>query len=436
MYNIAVIGTGYVGLTAGIGLANFGSSVLGLDIDKDKIDMLEHGEMPIYELGMKELLNKNVTAGRLKFSFEIEKGIRWADIVFVGVGTPQQEDGSADLSALFDVVETIGKNLNRYKIIVIKSTVPVGTNEKVSERIKNLNYNNVDFDVVSNPEFLREGKAMYDFLHPDRVVIGTNNPRPIEAMKKIYRPLYLNEVPFVFTDFRTAETIKYASNCFLATKVAFINELARFCDSAGANIQMVTQAMGKDGRIGSKFLHPGPGYGGSCFPKDTNSLSKFAKDLNVSMPILDATIVSNEFQKKYTVKRIVNAFGSSRIINKRIAILGLSFKADTDDMRDASSIIIINELLKEKVNICVFDPQAIENAKSIWNNAIEYAESEYDAVKNADAVIILTEWNQFRNLDLARVIKLMRGKMFFDFRNIYKRTEVEEIGAEYYGMGT
>ncbi len=435
MHNIAVIGTGYVGLTAAIGLADFGSNVLGLDVNQEKIEMLQDGKMPIYEAGMQQIMDKNVREGRLRFSHEIDSGIQWADIIFVGVGTPQADDGSADLSALHIVAKTIGENLNRYKIVVIKSTVPIGTNEEVYNIIEKYNAKHMEFDIVSNPEFLREGRAMYDFLHPDRVVVGSNNLRPIETLKKVYRPLYLNEVPFVFTDLRTAEMIKYASNCFLATKVAFINEMARLCDAVGANVQTVAHAMGKDGRIGSKFLHPGPGYGGSCFPKDTHALAAIASQYNTELSVVQATIQSNSKHKKYIAQRIVQVFFDA-IEEKTIAILGLAFKSDTDDMRDASSIIIIDELLRCGARVQVFDPQAMENARLLWQDKIIYAINEYEAVTNADAVVILTEWNQFRNLDLINIFAKMNDRKFFDFRNIYKRTEVEQVGGEYWGMGT
>lgn len=435
MHKIAVIGTGYVGLTSAIGLANFGSNVLGLDIDKVKIDNLKNGIISIYEHGIKDNMILNVTEKRLSFSDDIIGGIDWADVIFIGVGTPQGNNGEADLSALYSVAKLIANNIKSYKVIVIKSTVPVGTNEKLKKFISEEMKDKIDFDIVSNPEFLREGKAMYDFLHPDRVVIGTDNARPIEIMKKIYRPLYLNEVPFVFTDLKTAEMIKYASNCFLATKVAFVNEMARLCDRVGADVKIVANTMGKDGRIGPKFLHPGPGYGGSCFPKDTQALIAIANNNNLSLPIVEATIFSNEKQKIYTVDKIIKAF-NGKIENKKIVILGLAFKADTDDIRESASIIIINQLLKLNAIITVFDPQAMENAKTIWNGKIKFANNEYEAIEKSDALVILTEWNQFRNLNLVRVSNIMRGKMFFDIRNIYKKKEVEEFGLCYFGMGT
>lgn len=433
MYKIAVLGTGYVGLTTGIGLANFGSNVLCLDIEEDKIAGLQEGIMPIYEPGMDTVLKENIKADRLNFSTDIENGIKWADIIFIAVGTPQGEDGRADLKALFNAAETIGKNINGYKIIVTKSTVPVGTNEKIKKVILSADTANHEFDVVSNPEFLREGKAMYDFLHPDRVVVGTDNPRPVEAMRKIYRPLYLNEVPFIFTDLRTAELIKYASNCFLATKVAFINEIARLCDVLGADVQVVAHAMGKDGRIGGKFLHPGPGYGGSCFPKDTEALAAIARDAEMPLKLVEATIETNHKQKLYMVEKIKKRFGS--LDNLKLGILGLAFKAETDDMREASSTIIINELLKAGVTVTAYDPQAMENAQKIWGDRIAYGIDEYDTVTGVDGMIILTEWNRFRNLDLVKIASLMTGKLFFDFRNIYQRNEVESHGLTYEGIG-
>lgn len=434
MYKISIIGTGYVGLTTGIGLANFGSNVLCVDIEKQKIQKLEQGIMPIYEPGMEELLKENVQKGRLKFSCDIKSGIEWADIIFIAVGTPQGDDGRADLSAVYSVAETIGKCINGYKIVITKSTVPVGTNEKIKEIITGFNDNSYEFDIVSNPEFLREGKAMYDFLHPDRVIIGTDSPRPLEAVKRIYRPLHLTEVPFIFTDYRTAELIKYSANCFLAMKVAFINEMARLCDTIGANVQTLASAVGKDGRIGSKFLHAGPGFGGSCFPKDTQALAVFAREAGMQMKLVESTIESNKLQKLYIADKIKQAFSK---FNKDVTlgILGLAFKADTDDMREASSITVINELLKGEVSIKVYDPQAMPNAMKIWGGRICFASDEYDAVSGADGIIILTEWNQFRLLDLERVKKSMKGNVFFDFRNIYKPEEIEASGLVYIGMG-
>lgn len=433
MYKIAIIGTGYVGLTTGIGLASFGSQVLCLDIDAAKIDQLNAGILPIYEPGMLQLFQENVVHGRLQFSTDLESGVNWANIIFIAVGTPQGEDGQANLSTLFEVVKNIRDNITEYKIIVTKSTVPIGTNEKVKQLLaEEVPLDMVD--VISNPEFLREGKAIYDFTHPDRVVIGSDNERPLEAMKRIYRPLYLNEVPFIFTDLRTAELIKYASNCFLATKVAFINEMSRMCDAVGANVQTVAQAMGKDGRIGNKFLHPSPGFGGSCFPKDTSALAAMSKLVGMDLPIVEATINSNIRQKEYMFEKIQKEYTDLR--GKKIAVLGLAFKSDTDDMRDSASIVVINDLLQSGAHIKAYDPQAMDNAKKIWADAIVYGKGEYEILSGADGLVILTEWNQFRNLDLEKISRLMAQKKFFDFRNIYKRNEIESQGFKYIGVGT
>lgn len=433
MYKIAIIGTGYVGLTTGIGLANFGSNVLCLDIEQTKIDRLNQGILPIYEPGMEELLKENVKCGRLNFSIDVKNGIKWADIIFIAVGTPQGENGEANLEAVFTVAKNIGKSINGYKVIVTKSTVPVGTNEEIKRVISANCPNSYEFDIVSNPEFLREGRAVYDFLHPDRVVIGSDNSRPVEAIRKIYRPLYLNEVPFIFTDLKTAELIKYSSNCFLAMKVAFINEMARVCDMVGANVQVLAQAVGKDGRIGGKFLHPSPGYGGSCFPKDTEALVAFSKKAGMPLTIIEATIESNKKHKQFIFEKIKSHYGNLKGI--KIGILGLAFKSETDDMRDSAAIVIIKELLKSGAIVKAYDPQAMENAKSIWKDSITYCSDEYDAVTGVDGMVILTEWNQFRNLDLEKTKLLMKGKAFFDFRNIYKRDEVEAQGFIYIGIG-
>ncbi len=434
MYKIAVLGTGYVGLTAGVGLASFGSKVLCLDIDKEKIEKLKKGISPIYEADMEELLNKNIDEKRIEFSTDISEGVKWADIIFLAVGTPPKEDGSADLSYIEEAAKEIGKNLNGYKVVVTKSTVPVGTNKKLKKIIMDNDLDNHEFDIVSNPEFLREGSAIHDFFHPDRVVVGTESERPIEAIKKIYRPLYLNETPFVFTDLETAETIKYASNCFLAMKITFINELARFCDASGANVQTIAKALGMDGRISPKFLHPGPGYGGSCFPKDTKALAYTARKFNTPLELIETTVKSNEEQKHYAAKKILKMLGNAK--NKRVGLLGLSFKPETDDMRDSSAIVIIEDLLRAGVEeIKAFDPQAMENAKKIFKDKITYCADEYETAKDVDVLAIVTEWNQFRNLDLQKIKSLMKGNAFCDLRNIYKPDEVKEAGFIYEGVG-
>ncbi|MCX7747189.1 MAG: UDP-glucose/GDP-mannose dehydrogenase family protein [Clostridia bacterium] len=433
MFKIAVIGTGYVGLTTGIGLANFGCSILCMDIQEDKISNLNKGIMPFYEPGMEEALKVNMACNRLNFSTKIAEGIEWAEVVFIAVGTPQGIKGKADLSAVMNVAELIGKSLNGYKIIVTKSTVPVGTNEKIKEVISSFNTKKHDFDIVSNPEFLREGRALYDFYHPDRVVVGTDNPRPVETIRRIYRPLYLNEIPFVFTDIRTSELIKYSCNSFLAMKVAFINEISRLCDAVGADVSKIAYAMGKDGRIGGKFLHPGPGFGGSCFPKDTEAMKMFAEEVNVDVSIINAIIQSNNTQKEYMVEKIKKRF--ARLKGIQLGILGLAFKSETDDIRESPAVFVVKRLIEEGAVLRVYDPQATENAKLVLGEKVFYAINEYDAIINADGLVILTEWNQFRNLDLLKIASLMRGKMFFDYRNIYDMAEVENSSLIYEGIG-
>ncbi|MBM7868266.1 nucleotide sugar dehydrogenase [Heliobacterium gestii] len=434
MFKISVIGTGYVGLTTGIGLANFGSSVLCLDIDEAKIHQLNQGLSPIYEPGMDGLLKENVTAGRLRFSTDLTQGVQWADIIFIAVGTPQAEDGQADLSAVEATAALIGAHLNGYKIIITKSTVPVGSNEKIRAIIDDCNERGHPFDVVSNPEFLREGRAVYDFLHPDRVVIGVDNHRPVDTLKQIYRPLYLNEVPFIVTDLRTAELIKYASNSFLAMKVAFINEMSRLCDVIGADVQQLAIAVGKDGRIGGKFLHPGPGFGGSCFPKDTAALMAFAREKGMPLGLVEETIASNRRQKEFIVTKIKQRMGA--VTGLRFAVLGLAFKSETDDMRESAAITIIDQLLDEGAIIRAYDPQAMKNAKKLWDtDQVYFGRDEYDTIEQADAVVILTEWNQFRNLDIPRIKSAMRQPFFFDFRNIYQRKQMEDYGLVYECIG-
>ncbi len=430
MTKLSVIGTGYVGLPAAIGFANFGCNVMCLDINEEKIKMLQKGVLPIFEAGIQELLDTNVRAGRLSFSSDVEAGIKFGDVIFIAVGTPQGENGEADLTALFKAVKVIKKAINGYKVIVTKSTVPVGTNEQIAEILKDCEH---EYDVVSNPEFLREGRAMYDFLHPDRVIIGCESTRPHDIIKNIYRPLYLTEVPFVFTNLRTAEMIKYASNCFLATKIAFINEIARLCDVMEADVKTVAKAMGRDNRIGSKFLHPSPGYGGSCFPKDTEALAFFAREKGSPLSIVETVISSNAYQKEYMVEKMEKKMGN--LNGKTIAILGLAYKSDTDDIRESPAIAIIKLLLEKNAAIRAYDPQAMGNAEELFTNKITYCQNEYEAAEKADAIAILTEWNQFRNLNLDKFMEIMSDKYFFDFRNIYSRTDMEELGFVYDGVG-
>lgn len=432
MPKIAVVGIGYVGLVTAVGLADFGNKVIGVDIDRRKINLLQKGKSPIYEPGIEEYLNRNLESGRLSFTTNIDEAIRWSEVVFIGVGTPSKRNGETDLSAVFDVARKIGENLTNYKVIVTKSTVPVGTNRNIKKVIENISKSR-DFDVVSNPEFLREGKAVHDFFHPDRVVIGYESEKAKEIMIDIYRPLYLIETPFVFCNLETAELIKYASNAFLATKITFINQIANLAEEVGADVHIVAKAMGMDGRISPKFLHPGPGFGGSCFPKDTKALVKIGEQYGVDMSLVKEVINANEKQKLRMVEKLVRLVGDLR--GKTIAVLGLAFKAETDDMRESPAIVIINELLKRGVKVKTHDPKALENAKKIFDNRINYYTNEFEAAKKADAIVILTEWNEYRNIDLYRLKELMKGNVILDTRNVLDPVKVRSLGFIYEGVG-
>ncbi|HQC50715.1 MAG TPA: UDP-glucose/GDP-mannose dehydrogenase family protein [bacterium] len=439
MSNIAVIGTGYVGLVTGVCLSDFGHHVVCVDSDPKKIEKLNNGETPIYEPGLLPIVERNRYYGRIKFTTDTREAVKNCDIVFIAVGTPPAEDGSADLKHVEDAAREIARAMNGYKVVVDKSTVPIGTGQKVkgwiSEELKNRNVDH-PFDVVSNPEFLREGSAVQDFTHPDRVVVGAESERAISMMKDVYRVLYLNETPFVETNLETAEMIKYASNAFLAMKITFINEIANLCEKVGANVQDVARAMGKDGRISPKFLHAGPGYGGSCFPKDTKALADIGKKLEARLYLVEQSIESNEKQKRLMAEKVAATMGDLK--GKRIAVLGLAFKPNTDDMRESPAITIMNDLAARGAHFSAYDPKAIGEAKWRLENMkehITYCSDEYAAIEGADAVMILTEWNQFRSLDLDRVKKSMKGNHFFDFRNIYRRSEMEERGFVYCGVG-
>ena len=436
---IGVVGTGYVGLVQGVILSEFGLEVTCVDTNIEKIEMLKNGGVPIYEPGLEPLLKKNIEARRLQFTSKIKEAVETSEVLFIAVGTPPADDGSADLRYVLEVANSIGEYMNGYRVIVDKSTVPVGTGKLVRETIqKKLDERGVDFefDVVSNPEFLREGKAVNDCLRPDRVVIGYSDERAKEMMKKVYNVLYINETPFVFTSVETAEMIKYASNAFLAVKISFINEMALLAEKVGADVQQIAKAMGQDGRISPKFLHAGPGYGGSCFPKDTKAIVDIAKKYGEEFKVIDAAIQANEKQKQKMVEKIISNMGS--VENKIITVLGLSFKPETDDMRDAPSIDIIRGLVKNGARIKAYCPEGIKEAK--WRlkdieESIEYCDNEYIAVKDADATVIITEWNQFRGISLSKVKDLMKGNYLFDLRNIYsKSSEVKKI-FNYYGVG-
>jgi len=430
--NIAVIGSGYVGLITGACFAEFGVHVTCVDKDEKKIKMMKRGIPPFYEPGLEELMHSNIKAGRLEFTTSIAQAVESSLVIFIAVGTPPRGDGSVEMRYVEEVAREIAKNINSYKVIVTKSTVPVGTGERIRKIISTNLRESVDFDVVSNPEFLREGAGIEDFMRPNRVVIGASSDQAIAIMKDLYRPLYLIETPFVITDVKTAELIKYASNAFLATKISFINEIAGLCEAVGADVQVVAKAMGLDRRIGPKFLHAGPGFGGSCFPKDTLALSQMGKEHRVNLGIVEATIKANENQRERVTKKIISSMG--KVKGKTVSILGLSFKPNTNDIREAPSLYIIKRLMRAGAKIRAFDPAAIEDTKEIFPD-IKYCRDAYDAIKGAHAVVIVTEWNQFRNLDLNRVQSLMEDRFFFDLRNIYEPLRMKEMGFKYFSVG-
>ncbi len=430
--NICVIGTGYVGLVTGACLAEFGMSLICVDNDQEKINLLKQGTIPIYEPGLEGLVVKNMREGRLSFSISIEEGVKSSLVVFIAVGTPSHEDGSADLQAAEEVAKEIGRSMNGYKVIVIKSTVPVGTARRLKKLIQDQQSQPIPFDIVSNPEFQREGSAIEDFMRPDRVTIGAESEQAIAIMKDIYSALYLIETPFVITGLETAEMIKYAANAFLATKVSFINEIANLCERMGADVHHVARAMGLDGRIGKKFLHPGPGYGGSCFPKDTRALSRMAQEKGYTFRILDSVIRVNEEQKKRMVGKIQEKVGDLR--GKTIGILGLSFKPNTNDIRESSSMVIIRDLLAMGAKVKAFDPAAIDEAKAVVPE-VEYGKDPYDVAKGSDALVLATEWNQFRRLDLQRIKTLLKMPIFIDLRNVYDPDQMKRLGFNYCGVG-
>ncbi len=430
---IAIIGTGYVGLVSGACFAEFGLDVTCVDIDADKIECLKNGEIPIYEQGLKELVLKHKDTGRLKFSTSLKQSVKDVDAIFIAVGTPPHpKTGDADLKYVFAVAGEIARSINDYTVIIDKSTVPVGTARLVEKAIRDINPN-ADFDMVSNPEFLREGVAIEDFSKPDRVVIGAEAPRAIAVMQEIYQYISDQGYPILITGLETAELIKYAANAFLATKITFINELADLCEKTGGNVIDVANGIGMDGRIGSKFLQPGPGYGGSCFPKDTLALLNTAKQFNCSMQIVD-TVVKVNNQRKINMANKIAAVFDDNIAGKNIAILGFTFKAETDDMRDSPSLDIVPELQRKGANIIGFDPQGMDQAKKLLNN-ITWADDQYAAMHGADAVVILTEWRQFKELDLNIVKNKLTSPIIIDLRNIYEKQQMLDIGIKYYSIG-
>ena len=436
---IAVIGTGYVGLVSGACFSEFGTNVICVDKAVDKIERLNRGEMPIFEPGLDQLVANNVRAGRLSFSTELKPSVDGANAVFIAVGTPSRRgDGHADLSYVFAAAEEIAHAITGYTVVVTKSTVPVGTGRKVAEVISNARSDlqlGRDFDVVSNPEFLREGSAIGDFMRPDRVVIGTgpHAERAREVLRELYRPLYLFETPVLFTGIETAELIKYAANSFLATKITFINEIADLCEAVGADVQDVAKGIGLDGRIGKKFLHAGPGYGGSCFPKDCLALVKTAHDAGAPITIVETVVKVNDARKHQMAERIVTACNGS-VVGKRIGVLGLTFKPNTDDMRDSASLDIIPALQKLGATIRAFDPEGMHEAEKLLRE-VAYAKDAYDAIDGADALVILTEWNEFRSLDWDRLRTQMKGRIVVDLRNIYQPDHVAAEGFAYHSIG-
>jgi len=439
LHKIAVVGTGYVGLVTGACLSDFGLNVTCVDNDAEKVNKLKSGIIPIYEPGLESIVKRNVEENRLIFTTNIKEAVEECKVIFIAVGTPPQEDGSADLQHVKAVAKDIANYMNGYKVVVNKSTVPVGTGKIVKDLIKdelekrNVNY---EYDVVSNPEFLREGSAVGDFSNPDRVVIGAESEKALNIMRNVYKKFYENGTPFNETNIETAEMIKYASNAFLATKITFINEIANLCDKVGANVLDVAKAMGSDKRISPKFLQPGPGYGGSCFPKDTLALARIGKLYNAPITLVEAAVKANENQKKLMVEKIENALGT--VEGKELAILGLAFKPNTDDMREAPSITILKELAKKGATFKAYDPIAMDEAK--WRleeieGKIKYCNDEYQAIKDAHALVIITEWDQFKNLDLDRVKKELKEPYFFDLRNIFRRDDMEKRGFTYIAVG-
>ncbi len=430
---VAMIGTGYVGLVSGACFADFGHEVICVDKDPAKITSLDDGIMPIYEPGLADLVANNVKAGRLSFTTDLAPAVAKADAVFIAVGTPSRRgDGHADLSYVYQAAREIASALDGYTIVVTKSTVPVGTGDEVERVIREVRPD-AQFAVVSNPEFLREGAAIEDFKRPDRIVVGTEDALAREVMSELYRPLYLNHAPLLFTSRRTAELTKYAANAFLATKITFINEMADLCEAAGADVKDVARGIGLDKRIGSKFLHAGPGYGGSCFPKDTLALIKTAQDFGAPTRIIETVAAVNDTRKRAMGRKIVAACGGD-VRGKTIAVLGLTFKPNTDDLRDAPALSIIQTLQDAGAKVRAYDPEGMAHARQVVTD-IDYAADAYDCVKGADAVAIVTEWNEFRALDLARMRDLMNSPVLVDLRNIYRVDEVARHGFDYVGIG-
>jgi UDPglucose 6-dehydrogenase len=434
---IAVVGTGYVGLVTGTCFAESGVTVTCIDHDKDKIKQMDDGSFPIYEPGLESMIRRNVEKKRLFFSSVLKEGIKDAEVIFIAVGTPPGEDGSADLKHVIQVAGEIGAAINDYTVIVTKSTVPVGTSERIRKEIRHeleTRGCDVSFDMASNPEFLKEGAAVEDFLKPERIVIGTDNKKTEEIMKRLYMPFVLNNHPILFMDIASAEITKYAANAMLATRISFINEIANLCDILGADINHVRKGIGSDSRIGSKFIYPGTGYGGSCFPKDVRAIIKTAHDHGYELNVIRAVEKANEYQKNVIFNKMTKLFNNN-FSDKIIGIWGLSFKPKTDDIRESSSIYLIGKLLKRGALIKAYDPAAMTEAEKLMGKSIEYSSDPYEALKEADALVLMTEWSEFHLPDFRRMAELMKGKVIFDGRNIYDPAEIRKMGFEYFGIG-
>ncbi len=433
MPKICMVGTGYVGLVSGACLADFGNRVICVDKDEERIESIKGGEMPIYEPGLKPMVERNSEAGRLVFTTDLSSSVKESQVIFSAVGTPMKEDGSADLSDVFQVARDIAVHIDEYKMFVQKSTVPVGTSEKVGEIVKKNLPGETDFDRVSNPEFLREGSAIEDFMRPNRVVIGVESERARSIMREIYRPLYLLETPMVFTSVRTAELIKYASNSFLAVKISFINEMADLCEKVGADVSEVAKAMGLDNRIGPKFLHAGVGYGGSCLPKDVSAILHTAGGAGVPLRIIESADRVNNDRLNVLMEKIESEIPDPS--GKKISILGLSFKPNTDDLRHAPSLKLIDRLLERGAGIHAFDPVAMDNARELYGDRIEFFDDSYQAIRGTEALVIMTEWNEFRLMDLGKIRELLTRPVVVDCRNIYEKDTMREMGFRYYSFG-
>lgn len=434
---ITVVGTGYVGLVTGTCFAESGVNVVCVDNNSEKINLLKTGKVPIFEPGLEPMLKRNLEKGRLSFSTHIKEAIVGSEVIFIAVGTPPGEDGSADLKHVLAVASSIGDNLNDYAVIATKSTVPVGTSAKIKKTVQDKLRKRgaeIQFDVASNPEFLKEGAAVEDFLRPERIIIGVENEKTAETMRRLYKPFVLNNHPVIFMDVASAELTKYAANAMLATRISFINEIANLCELLGADVNSVRKGIGTDSRIGNKFLYPGSGFGGSCFPKDVKAIIKTADDLGYDLKVIKAVEKANEYQKNVIFEKIRNHFNKD-LNDKTIAVWGLSFKPKTDDIRESSSIHLIERLLMEKVHIRAYDPAAMEETRKKMNNIIYFAEDPYDAVKGADAVALMTEWAEFQLPDFDSMAGLMRQKVMFDGRNIYEPDELKRKGFVYYGIG-